>query len=90
MNYVEAIRSGMPYRREGFVHWRPSFDPKENWLTSATEQYRDIVAADWEIQEKEITVTRSQILAAHTKVLNGAGVTCYASFSELLLKELGL
>lgn len=96
MNLIEAIKSGKRFRRSSWTH--------PVWLESHTEdklnhsldlQIESVIADDWEVEEKTVTVTSSQFDAA----LDGVNKKVYtSSHSEVhiceyiacLKRELGL
>lgn len=54
MNYLEAIKSGKPYRRKEWVSlkWHPSFDLGNNMLTTISMPLEDLIADDWEVKKE--------------------------------------
>lgn len=62
MNLPDAFRSGRPFRRLNGA-----------WFTTEHDRYlfarADITATDWEIEEPEIKLTRTQFWQACAKVL---------------------
>ena len=63
MNIIEAVKSGKKFRRPGL--------PFKEYKNFARE---DILADDWEIEEKKVEVTRSDFTKAWTdaEILPGA------------------
>lgn len=61
MNLIEAVKSGKRFRR--------AVNPKgfeRHWMSSEADHYNhvtreDIVADDWEIEERKIEITESQL-----------------------------
>lgn len=76
MNLIDAIKSGRPFRRKGYMRWAAKWDgcyseilryePSEQRVTFTVE---DILADDWEIREPQVTITKSQFMVACSKVL---------------------
>ena len=73
MNIIEAIKSGKPYRRKNDSQ---RFIPGDEYDFA----YSEVLADDWEVEEKSVTITREQLEEAWLKSL---------SLKELA-KELGL
>lgn len=66
MNLIEATMTGRPFRRKGsdiFIVFDWKCASQRASFTRA-----DLLADDWEIQEKEVTITRTQFWAAAEKV----------------------
>jgi hypothetical protein len=64
VNLHDAIKSGKPYRRKGWKHWRQAFDGaflQRNWMLPYTETVQDVTADDWETLEPTVTITRTQL-----------------------------
>jgi hypothetical protein len=65
MNIIEAIKSGKPYRRKNL------FDISSKmkiFFTPGDERdfsYSEVLADDWEVENKEVTITREQLLRAY-------------------------
>ncbi len=68
MNLSDAIKSGRPFRRAGRVHrWACVEDDLILWEDGsplALSQASWLSADDWEIQEPEVTITRTQFWEA--------------------------
>jgi len=89
MNIIEAIKSGLRYRRIG----------EELWYESS-EDYRDyvfplwaILGDDWEIEEKSVKITAGSFFEAYTAALHEAGIKDTGSMDEvfnLTARMLGL
>jgi len=55
MIITEALQSNLPLRRQGTPSWiSPSVD-------TLTLSKKDLLATDWEVQEKYIPLTKSQL-----------------------------
>jgi hypothetical protein len=65
MTLIAAIKSGRPFRRRG-KHDRFS-EPFGPGIFSLTVTQEDILADDWEIQEPEVRITRTQFWAAYSE-----------------------
>jgi hypothetical protein len=48
MNIIEAVGSGLPYKRKSHSCW---FDKTNHWRGD------DILATDWEVHEQTVTIT---------------------------------
>lgn len=88
MNIIEAMKSGLKYRRKG----------EELWYET-TEDYRDytfpvraVLADDWEVEEKSVTITREQFNAAWARSwgFDNRWAASNLTMADLLAKELGL
>ncbi len=86
MNIIEAIKSGKPFKRKEWSTYYKSSGYKIQSIGNQTDMLvieKDMIADDWEIQEKTITITESQFDELWNKYLD-------KSFSkDLLKKELG-
>ncbi len=112
MNLIDAVKSGRPFKRQkwgaamwlsmrsfeedGVIHTVPTAfpNPRGNEYIFSAE---DILADDWEIQETEVRITRSQFWeAAHLFVAQDSSVTSEIRADRLnslmreLAKRLGL
>lgn len=63
MNIIEAIKSGRRFRRIGWKNWI-SQDRCDLSLKLSRD---DIVADDWEIESKQVMITREKLLKAWEK-----------------------
>jgi hypothetical protein len=84
MNIIEAIKSGKRFKRKGHALW--SDGPK--YSVMVTMDWSDIVADDWEVEEKMIEITHSQFFEAidrAEKKFDG-----HLGMKWLLAQELGL
>lgn len=76
MNIIDAIKSGKPFRRKSWTHedfFIVDGDDLRYLLTgdrTVLAHVSGILADDWEIQEKTITITESQFDEAAEEVLN--------------------
>jgi hypothetical protein len=64
MTLAEAIQSGKRFRRPGNPNWHMKYDKLNRFPppgNTAHWHYDDILADDWEIEEKSVTVTRRQL-----------------------------
>ena len=87
MNIIEAAKTGLPMRRK---NW-----PLGGWCLPDDDDfeidYSDALADDWEVEEKEVTVTRSQFLEAWRKCHQRREEEGYDYIeASWLYKELGL
>jgi hypothetical protein len=51
MNIIDAVKSGKPYKRRHHGCW---FDKTNHWRGD------DILATDWEIEERKIEITENE------------------------------
>ena len=75
MNILEAIKSGKRFRRKpsipGTVSWIGPLDVTTHWDESFFLD--DILADDWEVEEKQVTVTESAFKAAWVSACKSSG-----------------
>jgi hypothetical protein len=83
MNLIEAVKSGKPLKRKGWTGYLKSDEIATQMIYKS-----DILADDWEIEEKKVTITRDQLFVAY-KNANASSPT-YTGLAEGLAKELGL
>lgn len=88
MNLIEAIRSGKQYRRIGDTEWRTAAHLHDK--TGAYYQYVDILADDWEIEEKRVSISEAMLLEAWQKALALHEYSRNYDVFEILKKDLGL
>lgn len=83
MNIIEALSSGRPFRRPKWVGGYLLLKEVENFAFSV----EDLLATDWEVEEKQVTITISQFTRAWNRALtSGNEPLVYDS----IVKELGL
>lgn len=98
MNIIEAVRSNKPFRRPGwqyFIQFNENWGQFE-WVPSGNSIAEDLrpewfTYEDWEVEEKEVTITAKKLEIAFDAALRPAVLT--GSFYDLLVelkKELGL
>lgn len=83
MNFIDALRSGRPFRRKGDGEgWRilELTDPHQY----CGELVCDMIEDDWEIQEKSVTVTASELKAAVEAWVRGSSYTI--TIDDFLIK----
>jgi hypothetical protein len=54
MNIIDAVKSGLPFKRKG----------SEGWCDSAVSYMwgsNSLLATDWEVQEQTVTITKAQL-----------------------------
>lgn len=57
MNIIAAVKSGKRFRREGYNNWFPF---NADHYNSVSKQ--DILATDWEIEERKVEITEWELL----------------------------
>jgi len=83
MNIIEAIKSGKRFRRKA---WNI-----DDWVSQDRDDLPlrftrgDVKADDWEVEEKPVTITREQFIAAWDK-----HIRVYDGDEQKMLQELGL
>ncbi len=82
MNLIDAVKSGKPFRR---IAWQDYWLASDSWSKSFLKQ--DILADDWEIQEIEVKITRTQLTAAWSSAL--ADGIDLSNMKKLLFDKLG-
>jgi hypothetical protein len=93
MTLIEAIKSGKRFKRECFQeflsmkHEKISFENGID-LTFVTLREKDYLADDWILEEKEITITESQLEDVIKQSLIKHGSSS-SNFIEHIKKELG-
>lgn len=101
MNIIDAIKSGKRYKRKAYREWYSPASPASIGYSSPQYSEKDILADDWEVEEKTVTITAEQLYQAwtlahdKTKVVVGdtyigIRVTSRPGLYEALKKELGL
>ena len=66
MNIQEAIKSRKRYRRKGELGWYDAVSDFPHYVFCT----RDVLAEDWELEEKAVTITREQLEEAWLKSLS--------------------
>jgi len=85
MNIIDAIKSGKPFKRTNIImDWLKANRYDEILGLSVF----DIIADDWEIQEKQITISESQLEDVIKQSLIKLGSSS-SNFIEHIKKELG-
>lgn len=102
MTIIEAIKSGKPFRRKGEKNWYGnSPDAAKMFHIESMNvfcHYASIIADDWEVEEKKIEITHSQLLKAIAAVAKKEcetlgdhhRVQILCGFAPHISKELGL
>lgn len=77
MNYLDALKSSLPYRRKCWRdgRWREAIHYDSNWKICYTETLQDLIADDWEIQEPSVPLSRSQFWEAYGTALKSIHLT---------------
>lgn len=71
MNIIEAIKSEKPFRRQN-----------RTWGMPTSFSIEDILAADWEIKEDSVSITRTQFYKAYAAVLTRANAKLQTPMGE--------
>lgn len=101
MNIIDAIKSGKKFRRPRTTYWHHERDGIIYYRTddfNAPEQYAeicstaDLISDDWEIEEEQITLTRSQFARAFAegikrKMIEKRIVQKYPSAEDIVLES---
>lgn len=82
MNIIEAFQRGGRVKRSG---WDEYYTPSE-LLATRNLLPNAILADDWEVEERDVSITRQQFVLAWNKIVSSTA----ASTRDLLAKELGL
>lgn len=93
MTIIEAIKSGKGFKRPGDVEWHPNGPNAAKRFHIETcilsKNYCDVVADDWEVEEKKIEITARRIREIWDRsFLHAKSDVTYEC--NLLIKELGL
>ena len=70
MNLIEAIKSGKKFKREAWSRFE-KWDPYYPVILS------DVLADDWEIEEKKVEITRTQFFSAIANARKNAFADSY-------------
>lgn len=94
MNIIDAIKSGKKFRRLGDVSWLGPYSDFYNAVILGFSK-RDILADDWELEEKKVEITFEQLKEAFERAsqpppqyYSPLGIPF--SSVEVVAKELGL
>jgi hypothetical protein len=69
MNLIEAVKSGKPFRRKAWANATFFFNPKDQTMQDEEMfSVSDILANDFEIEEKTITISESEFEKRIAKV----------------------
>lgn len=89
MNLIEAIKSGKKYKRIGDREWKEASCTDHK--TGCYYHYLDLIADDWEVEERPVTVTSSQFDAAYAEARQDFETDVWSlSFQDYLKRRLGL
>lgn len=89
MNIQEAINSCKRYRRKGELGWYDAVEDFPNYVFCT----RDVLAEDWEVEEKSVTITQEDFFHAYTEALKETEIKDTYHIGEVincLAKRLGL
>lgn len=80
MNIYEALKSGKRYRRPPGKKYDPNFWYPALCLSDVADRtirtmfaFEDMIADDWEVEEKQITITESMLKSAWVKACQCSG-----------------
>lgn len=82
MNIIDAVKSGKPYKRKLAEGW---IVPKSSSIITISQE--DLLADDWEVEEKKVDVTASMINDIFDK---NDWITTFGGLRIELLNKLGL
>ena len=85
MNLIEAIKSGKPFRRTSWGS-RQFIDPRSDRLDLPLDA---IVADDWEVDEKKVTLTSTEFHEAWSNATRVVDRYDPIQLKAVLMKELG-
>lgn len=68
MNIIEAVKSGKRMRRKAWCGSMYKF--VEDWTLLVST---DVLADDWEVEEKKVTITHEQLFKAYWNTLHTVG-----------------
>lgn len=95
MNILDAIKSGKRFRRKpsipGTVSWIGPLDAHTHW--GASFRLDDMLAEDWEVEEKQVTITESHFESAVARASQSFSIynpPYICEYLTQLKKELGL
>jgi len=81
MTIQEAIKSGKNFKRPIYREWK---SPRvANWFCE-----EDILATDWEVEEKNITVTKEKLNSVYREYF-GFCQNSKSDFGDFMMKKLG-
>lgn len=83
MKLTEAAATGRPYKRKSDTSWR---QPHHNHTFAPG----DLVADDWEIEEKLVPITKSQFLEAFDETFEIGDRRAAATLASEMARRLGL
>ncbi len=85
MNIVDALKSGMPWKRKG-GHWSWR-DPivRTPGYNGVHLELSDLLADDWEIKKPSITITRDEFLEAVRSI--DVTIRDHVSYKQISLEE---
>lgn len=87
MNLIDAIKSGKRFKRR---EWSEYIELKYGIDTYIAYSAESIIAEDWEVEEKKIEITESQLLEAWQKAIMINEFNANYERFETLKRELGL
>lgn len=94
MTLQEAIKSGKRFRRRGALGWNAATPPQTAAPNQQIPVYsllgREILADDWEVEEKQVTITESHFESAISRAFSRYNPPHICEYLIQLKKELGL
>lgn len=86
MKLHEALATGLPFRRDN----GPWLVPGSPTYTAFTES---LMSESWEVKQRDVTITRAQLIDAYVLTIREAGITPTDAQYDLvsrIAKQLGL
>lgn len=84
MNFIEAVKSGKPFKRPNFTFYlRPEYD-----IQQFSFKREDFLADDWVVEEKEVTITTSQFTAAWANAVKEAMISTSPDYERIIYQQL--
>ena len=83
MNILDAMRSGRRFRRPSWEIYYS--DTHEGFLELTPE---DLLAEDWVIEEKKVTITASEFTAAWANAVKEAMISTSPDYERIIYQQL--
>lgn len=88
MKLHEALATGLPFRRSVWA-WDVYILPETGFFFGGDDR----AAADWEVKQRDVTITRSHLIDAYARATREAGLPpsdVYYNLISAIAKQLGL